>query len=41
MLVAIGSIINKDSLIGLRIFDTETKQTKDIRIEDRRNRVTK
>ena len=34
MVVAIGRIINKDSLIGLRIFDTETKQTKDIRIED-------
>ena len=34
MIVVIGRIINKSSLIGLRIFDTETKQTKDIRIED-------
>ena len=34
MVVVIGRIINENSLKGLRIFDTETKQTKDIRIED-------
>lgn len=34
MLIAIGKIINKEDLIGLRVFDTDTKQNKDIKIED-------
>ena len=34
MVIAIGRIMEENNLIGLRIFDTETKKTKDIRIED-------
>ena len=35
MVIAIGRIMKENSLIGLRIFDTETHKTKDIRIEDK------
>ena len=38
MVIAIGRLMRENNLIGLRIFDTETKKTKDIRIEDRKIR---
>lgn len=34
MIIAVGRIRRNEDLIGLRVFDTNTKQTKDIRIED-------
>ena len=35
MIVAIGKLIKDNELIGLRIFNTDKNQTKDIRIEDK------
>ena len=38
MIIAVGRIIKENNLIGIRIFDTDTKdtkETKDIRIEDK------
>ena len=35
MVIAIGRIVKENSLIGIRIFDTDTKETKDIRIKDK------
>lgn len=37
MLAAIGKILDKTSTIGIRIFDTNNKLTKDIKLADTKN----